>query len=166
MFGVFAIDEILRYQWTPFVGSRTLCHPGIPHDGILGKLTNLSKIALFGHDNWLKWPVFFSEFWAKILKHSETSKKILEAQKTWDHSNTIYIWYPFLTRPLKKKKLLPKKGTYLPNLPNRRRAWDSVTQRVWVYREKFNIDFWFQNFFLTSQHILGLPKKIGRKTQC
>ena len=27
MFGVFAIDEILRYQWTRFVGSRTLCHP-------------------------------------------------------------------------------------------------------------------------------------------
>ena len=28
MFGVFAIDEILCYRWTPFVGSRTLCHPG------------------------------------------------------------------------------------------------------------------------------------------
>ena len=27
MFGVFAIDEILRYRWTRFVGSRTLCHP-------------------------------------------------------------------------------------------------------------------------------------------
>ena len=27
MFGVFAINEILRYRWTPFVGSRTLCHP-------------------------------------------------------------------------------------------------------------------------------------------
>ena len=27
MFGVFAIDEILRYRWTPFVGLRTLCHP-------------------------------------------------------------------------------------------------------------------------------------------
>ena len=28
MFGVFAIDEILRYRWTQFVSSRTLCHPG------------------------------------------------------------------------------------------------------------------------------------------
>ena len=28
MFGVFAIDEILRYRWTRFAGSRTLCHPG------------------------------------------------------------------------------------------------------------------------------------------
>ena len=27
MFGVFAIDEILLYRWTRFVGSRTLCHP-------------------------------------------------------------------------------------------------------------------------------------------
>ena len=28
MFGVFTIDEILRYQGTRFPGSRTLCHPG------------------------------------------------------------------------------------------------------------------------------------------
>ena len=28
MFGVFAIDEILRYRGTWFPGSRTLCHPG------------------------------------------------------------------------------------------------------------------------------------------
>ena len=27
MFGVFAIDEILRYRWCPLAGSRTLCHP-------------------------------------------------------------------------------------------------------------------------------------------
>ena len=36
MFGVFAIDEILRYRWTPFVGSRTLCHPG---SGTMKRLT-------------------------------------------------------------------------------------------------------------------------------
>ena len=28
MFGVFAIDEILRYRGTRFPSSRTLCHPG------------------------------------------------------------------------------------------------------------------------------------------
>ena len=28
MFGVFAIDKILRYRGTRFPGSRTLCHPG------------------------------------------------------------------------------------------------------------------------------------------
>ena len=29
MFGVFAIDEILRYRGTRFPGSRTLCHPAL-----------------------------------------------------------------------------------------------------------------------------------------
>ena len=29
MFGVFAIDEILRYRGTRFPSSRTLCHPGM-----------------------------------------------------------------------------------------------------------------------------------------
>ena len=29
MFGVFAIDEILRYRGTRFPGSRTLCHPAM-----------------------------------------------------------------------------------------------------------------------------------------
>ena len=29
MFGVFSIDEILRYRGTWFPGSRTLCHPGV-----------------------------------------------------------------------------------------------------------------------------------------
>ena len=29
MFGVFAINEILRYRGTQFPGSRTLCHPGL-----------------------------------------------------------------------------------------------------------------------------------------
>ena len=27
LFGVFAIDEILRYRWAPLAGLRTLCHP-------------------------------------------------------------------------------------------------------------------------------------------
>ena len=31
--------------------------------------------------------------------------------------------------------------------------WDSGTPRVWVYREKFNIDFLAQNFFLASIHV-------------
>ena len=31
MFRVFAIDEILRYRWTRFVGSRTLCHPVVAY---------------------------------------------------------------------------------------------------------------------------------------
>ena len=85
------------------------------------------------------------------------------AQKTLKSSKN----YPYLISPFdettEKHVFLPQKGPYLPNRPNRKRAWDSVTRRVWVYREKFNIDFWFQKFFLTSQHILGLPKKFLEK---
>ena len=31
--------------------------------------------------------------------------------------------------------------------------WDSGTPRVWVYLEKFKIDFLAQNFFLASIHV-------------
>ena len=34
MFGVFAIDEILRYRGTRFPGSRTLCHPALEKDDV------------------------------------------------------------------------------------------------------------------------------------
>ena len=106
---------------------------------------------------------FFQNFGFKILKPSETSKNHYGGPKTLKSSQN----YPYLISPIdettKKHVFLPQKGPYLPNRPNRKRAWDSVTRRVWVYREKFNIDFWFQKFFLTSQHILGLPKKIWAK---
>ena len=44
MFGVFAIDEILRYRGTWFPGSRTLCHPAnksnsVSHSIILSRKT-------------------------------------------------------------------------------------------------------------------------------
>ena len=32
MFGVFAINEILRYRWTRFASSRTLCHPACKYN--------------------------------------------------------------------------------------------------------------------------------------
>ena len=35
MFGVFAIDEILRYRGTRFPGSRTLCHPAYEHKNLV-----------------------------------------------------------------------------------------------------------------------------------
>ena len=38
MFGVFAIDEILRYRGTWFPGSRTLCHPVIRYNSLLRDL--------------------------------------------------------------------------------------------------------------------------------
>ena len=43
MFGVFAIDEILRYRGTWFPGSRTLCHPVIYSPSISCALRAMSK---------------------------------------------------------------------------------------------------------------------------
>ena len=106
---------------------------------------------------------FLQNFGLKIWNLLKLPKIILVAQKTLKSSKN----YPYFISPIdettEKHVFLPQKRTYLPNRPNRKRAWDSVTRRVWVYREKFNIDFLFQKFFLTSQHILGLPKKIWAK---
>ena len=39
MFGVFAIDEILRYRGTRFPGFRTLCHPESAHFALLANMS-------------------------------------------------------------------------------------------------------------------------------
>ena len=49
MFGVFAIDEILRYRGTRFPGSRTLCHPVLILS--LFQMSWLSKSSLSGNQN-------------------------------------------------------------------------------------------------------------------
>ena len=42
--------------------------------------------------------------------------------------------------------------------------WDSGTQQVWVYPEKFNIDFLSLTLFLTSIGIyMGSPNKLWAK---
>ena len=122
------------------------------------------QLCALGHGKCTKLPVFFSEFWVQNFESFWNFQKSLWwPKKPWNCHKTIHIWFPQLTRPPKNMFFLPQKGPYLPNRPNRKRAWDSVTRRVRVYREKFNIDFLFQKFFLTSQHILGLPKKIWAK---
>ena len=97
------------------------------------------------------------------MKASETSKNHSGGPKKPEIIQKLSIFHFPNWRDHRKTCFSAPKGPYLPNRPNWKRAWDSVTRRVWVYREKFNIDFWFQNFFLTSQHILGLPKKIWEK---
>ena len=57
------------------------------------------------------------------------------AQKTLKSSKNYPYWISPFDETTEKHVFLPQKGQYLPNR---------------VYREKFNIDFWFQNFFLTS----------------
>ena len=44
-----------------------------------------------------------------------------------------------------------------------RSPWDCGTHQVWVYPEKFDIDFLSQNFFLASPHAYGLWKKFWAK---
>ena len=52
MFGVFAIDEILRYRGTRFPGSRTLCHPVL--DVYISRMANSANnhIMTLGNWNW------------------------------------------------------------------------------------------------------------------
>ena len=55
MFGVFAIDEILRYRGSPFPASRTLCHPAymelgtlmLEHGGVPGSDKNTFSHCLY-----------------------------------------------------------------------------------------------------------------------
>ena len=46
MFGVFAIDEILRYRGTRLPGSRTLCHP-VKHINAESAVFTLSCFSAF-----------------------------------------------------------------------------------------------------------------------
>ena len=136
----------------------------IPHVGWLRKINKPWKKCIVWLFEVIKVTcIFFRILGSKFWKLLKLPKIIMVAQKTLKSSQN----YPYLISPIdettEKHVFLPQKGPYLPNRPNRKRAWDSVTRRVWVYREKFNIDFWFQKFFLTSQHILGLPKKIWEK---
>ena len=64
-FGVFAIDEILRYRWTRFAGSRTLCHPA--------QECSMNKILVFSpiFNSILSFPVFSEiERWKQMLSNN------------------------------------------------------------------------------------------------
>ena len=52
-------------------------------------------------------------------------------------SATIHIWFPLLTKPPKNMFFCPKRG----HICQIGKGRETVTRRVWVYREKFNIDF-------------------------
>ena len=57
-----------------------------------------------------------------------------------------------------------KKFWILPH--SEKSLWDSGTQRVWVYREKNNIDVLAQIFFMASIHVWKPGKNFGPKSQC
>ena len=74
MFGVFAIDEILRYRGTRFPGSRTLCHP-VPNYSLMmwcsSRKSAVSRLQLQGLGNFFSSP-FFSPFCKEILQMCHT----------------------------------------------------------------------------------------------
>ena len=66
MFGVFAIDEFLRYRWTRFVGLRTLCHPAPSSFRLFIKIGprkfSMFTLSVTCHSSLLAWlPVTFME---------------------------------------------------------------------------------------------------------
>ena len=108
------------------------------------------------------WAFFFLRstspiaFWFCILKVKYAAD--LDALQwqgiTLGHNLTYVEELPVaLVETREKNIFLPKKGPYLPNRTIGKIAWDSVTQRIWVYREKFNIVLWPQIFLLTSPHV-------------
>ena len=58
MFGVFSIDEILRYRWTRFVGSRTLCHPA--HGCIYNWFSVIQTVVCFSLSAKKKYSLYVS----------------------------------------------------------------------------------------------------------
>ena len=66
MFGVFAIDEILRYRWTRFASLRTLCHPADMRKlwSDLGPVK--TKREMLGLSFWM--------FSLEVRRHQETSQ--------------------------------------------------------------------------------------------
>ena len=118
----------------------------------------MSKLATKNGQSYL---YFLQNFGLKFLKPSQTYKNHSDGPKNPEIIQKLSILdFPFW-RDHRKTCFSAPKGAI--SAKSTKSAWDSVTQRVWVYREKFNIDFWFQNVFLTSQHVLGLPKKNWEK---
>ena len=76
------------------------------------------------------------------MKNIESKK---EKFLSWSQTNIFFADFIIDVLILKKKKLNFAQFYKIP--------WDSGTHRVWVYHEKFNIDFLAQTFFLASIHV-------------
>ena len=140
----------------------------IPHVGWLRKINKPWKKCIVWLFEVIKVTcIFFRILGSKFWKLLKLPKIIMVAQKTLKSSQN----YPYLISPIdettEKHVFLPQKGPYLPNRPNRKRVWDSVTRHVWVYREKFNIEsIWLlvPKFFPDFLTCIGTPKKnLGQK---
>ena len=94
-------------------------------------------------------------FW-KFQHYFWRPKKTLESKNCPNFTSCVGNEPP-------RSRFLPKKQ---PNSKSQRilkSACQSVTFPLWAYREKFNIDFLSQNFFLASPHVYWLRKKFWAK---
>ena len=166
------IDITLRkWSWRPLwqVGKKSISRFHSPPSPLwyrfgnfpepstcLVTLENCQKTKLFCKI-WLwkrlKKAAIFSEFWYFFSKNREKYKKIVKIpKKSKINLELCTVWYIFFFRFYFwrfdfQKNIFPIIGKFWKG------PWDSGTHRGWVYREKFNIDFLAQNFFLASIHV-------------
>ena len=119
------------------------------------KSLSFSKIF---REKWSRKIIFFQNCSKKNLKNSE------KFQQNFGHPNFFVElqncpnFKSCVGNEPPRSRFLPKKQ---PNSKNRRilkSAWQSVTFALWACREKFNIDFLSQIFFLASPHVYWLRK--------
>ena len=108
--------------------------------------------------------LYFSEFWVKKFETFWSFQISFWWPKKPEIVQNLSIFgFPFWRDQWKICFFCPKRVHICQIGQIEKRAWDSVTRRVWVYPEKFNFDFWPQIFFLTSQHVWGPPQMIWEK---
>ena len=97
--------------------------------------------------------IFFSELLEKNIKISEQFQQNFGGPKNFLEPQNCPNFKSSVGNEPPRSRFLPKKQ---PNSKNQRilkSACQSVTFPLWACREKFNIDFLSQIFFLASPHV-------------
>ena len=102
MFGVFAIDEILRYRGTQFPGSRTLCHPVARYRTVEPRAAYFSPVQ--------PCTVQYSPVEFSTAQYSPQ-------QPTKPHYNSVH-YIPVQHNTAQYSLVQPSIGQYSPVLPN------------------------------------------------
>ena len=121
--------------------------------GGYGKIPKPSKSWPGGLSKRQRFGVIFSEFgYFFSQKSGKIQKKNSKNSKKKMNLVLCIVWYIFFFR-FYCWRFNVQKNIFLNFAQFLKSPWDSGTPRVWVYREKFNIDFLAQNFFLASIHV-------------
>ena len=123
-------------------------NPHIPR--MRRKLPNLPTIASVYQNRGVEKIIFYSHFW--FFLPWSTMKFF-----SLTFCSNFFPWLPYIYSD--SQKILGQKPTeifftvapYVEVTSILKSPWDSVTQRVWVYPEKFNIDF-LPKFFSWLSH--------------